>query len=418
MPSGCNEQTFNSWIPNIVAVRYLSAIGELTNAQRSDLERYLLKGVQHVSNLKNSDGSYNLFYGSPKSIWLTAYIAKLLAYAKPYVPLNDILIFKALDYLRSQQQTDGSFLGQGINTGYNYATKSDSGVALTAFVAIAFLNNKEHAKDFANVTEKALNYIDRAVSNLTDNYEYAISAYALTLGKRNSSDGFIKELKNNAIEEEGSRGKLMYWYRKSGALSSKDSKSVNVEIAAYTLMTFVIKEDIESAVSIMNWLMTQRSGTGGFSSTIDTVIGTEALTVMATKLYQANVNINVKLKPEGDREKNVDINNDNALKLQPIPLKQTARRIICNVNGNGLAYVQVAYQYNKIVSDPKPRFDLNVRVLSKSTKLLHLKICAKYIPEEGKLSAGMTLMEVFLPSGYVYDDETAGLVKKVGVQVR
>lgn len=30
----------------------------------------------------------------------------------------------------------------------------------------------------------------------------------------------------------------------------------------------------------------------------------------------------------------------------------------------------------------------------------------------------MTLMEVFLPSGYVYDDETAQLVKKAGVLVR
>lgn len=419
MPTGCNEQTFNSWIPNVVAVRYLEAVGELTQTQRADLEIYLKAGVQHVSKLKNSDGSYNLFYGTPKSIWLTAYIAKLLAYSKGYISLDDKLIFSALSYLRSQQQTDGSFVGQGLNTHYNYLTKSDSGVALTAFVAIAFLNNKDHDKDFASVTEKALNYINSKVELLSDNYEFAISAYALSLGKReSSSDSFIRELKRNAIEEVGTRGKLMYWYRESRSLSSQDSKSVNVEIAAYALMAFVSRKEMESAFSIMNWLITQRSGTGGFFSTIDTVIGTEALTIMATQLFHPNVNINVKLTNERARENTVKINNKNAMELQPVPLEQTTRRINCNVNGNGLAYVQVAYQFNTIVSDPKRRFDLIISVLSKSTKLLHLKICAKYIPEGEKSTADMTLMEVFLPSGYVYDDETAQLVKKVGVQVR
>lgn len=424
MPGGCNEQTFHSWIPNIVAMKYLDTIGELTQAQRDSGKTYLQAGNQKLLNLKNDrDGSFNLYKSHTwvkqtayePNVWLTAYVAKLLAFSKEFYSLNDKLIVDALIFLKKSQNADGSFTSAGLS--YDFTTRSGQGVALTAFVAIAFIQNKEYAPQYKDVINKALNNINEKIGSLQDNYEIAIASYALSLAKHEAKDNFIDELKKNAISHDNK----MYWYREVKSSVNAGPASVNVEIAAYALMAFVNAGLEVEAVQIMNWLITQRTSTGGFHTTTDTVIGIEALTVIASKLYSPDVKIDVKLslKPssEQEHEKNFKINKQNALEVQYKELPKATKSASCNVNGKGFAYVQVAYQYNTVIQDPVRKFDLTVAVQSTTPSVLTLEICAKYLPEGEQKKTGMTLMEIFLPSGYVYDPETVNLVKAAGVRV-
>jgi CD109 antigen len=111
------------------------------------------------------------------------------------------------------------------------------------------------------------------------------------------------------------------------------------------------------------------------------------------------------------------INETNSLQLQYQELERKTETIDIRVAGNGFAHVQVSYQYNTNVLYPQRRYDLKVRALTTNNQnLLHLQICASYIPEGNSgNSASMTLMEINLPSGYYYDPETS--VKKAGVMV-
>lgn len=415
MPSGCTEQQFKSWIPNIAAVKYLTAINKLTLDYKTNSQTYLSTGYQQLLGRKQSDGSYSLWGETgTKSIWLTSYVAKLLSHVKELVAINDKHIIDALNFVKGKQEKDGSF-PENVQNYYYMKTKTQQGVPLTAFVAIAFLENKPYRAQYQTVIDKALSYVDSKVAQLQDNFAIAISCYALALQEHPSTNSFLDDLKLNSIRTDDK----MYWYREIKTFSTSESPSVNVEIAAYAIMAFVTAGRTIEAVPIMNWLMTQRSTAGGFYSTTDTVVGLQALSMIAIELYTANVNINIKLAYEKDKEASFVVNQENALDLQSKELEKYARIIRITANGSGFAFLQVSYRYNTILTEPNRRFDLLVSVQQSSVPtVLHLKICASYVPEGDDKNSQMTLIEVFLPSGYVYDPQTADLVKAAGVRVR
>lgn len=257
-----SEQQFKSWIPNIAAIRYLAAIKKLTAAFEASGKSFLSTGYQQLLARKKPDGSFSLWgEAGEKSIWLTAYVAKLLAHVKELVPVNDKYIVDALNFVRDKQQADGNFPEQ-VHNYYYMKTKSQFGVPLTAFVAIAFLENEPYRGQYKAVIDKALGYINSRAAQLQDNFAIAIAAYALALNKNPATDSFLDDLKSNAISTDDK----MYWNREVKSFNTAESPSVNVEIAAYAIMAFVKAGRATEGIPVMNWLMTQRSSAGGFYS--------------------------------------------------------------------------------------------------------------------------------------------------------
>lgn len=362
---------------------------------------------------RKPDGSFSLWGETgTKSIWLTAYVARLLANVKELVPINDMYIQQALKFVKEKQQTDGGFL-EDVQNYYYMKTKSQFGVPLTAFVAIAFLENKAYRAENKPVIDKSLSYINSKASMLKDNFAIAIAAYALALNEHESTGAFLSDLIDNAIKQDDK----MFWYREIKSFSTTESPSVNVEIAAYAIMALVTAKRAIEALPIMNWLMTQRNAEGGFYSTTDTVVGLQALAMIATVFHSPDVNINIRVSYEKDRQINFQINNGNAMHLQHQELAKDARIINYHAKGNGYAFLQVAFRYNTILDSPSRRFDLSVEP-SGNANLLNLKICVNFIQEGDETQSAMTLMEIYLPSGYVYDPQTAELVKNAGVRVK
>lgn len=221
---------------------------------------------------------------------------------------------------------------------------------------------------------------------------------------------YIEKLKANAIEHDG----LMHWCRELKLQRSTDSPSIKVEIAAYSIMAMVEANLVTDAVPIMKWLMTQRTDTGGFYSTTDTVVGIEALALMAENLYNGKeMNLEVKLNDK----RIFRIDKENALVLQSGKLAPNKHSVRCNVIGNGTAFVQIASSYNTLVKEPVTKFHLTAVDISKSPERLDVKICTAFIPEEGKNTTSMTLIEINLPSGFEYDKETSDLAFSAVVRV-
>jgi CD109 antigen len=392
----------------------LKAVEKLTAEYRANGERYLSTGYQQLLGRKKSDGSYSMWRETgDASIWLTAYVAKLLGHVKDLVQINDKYIFDALNYLTARQNGDGSF-PEKSHSYYYLKTKSQQGVSLTAFCAIAFLENVDYREKYKSTIDKALTYINSKVAHMSDNFAMAISAYAFALSENPAVEGVLDELKQNAIASDDK----MYWNREAKLFSTSESPSVNVEIAAYVLMAFVKTNRAAEALPIMNWLMTQRTSEGGFYSTTDTVVGLQALAMIATVFHTPNVNMEVKLSYEKVRKAIFNINPQNAMQLQYKELEKDTRTIGVNAEGSGFAFLQIAYRYNVILDDPATRFELTAAPkASNNRNLLTLKICTNYIAEDEIKQSQMTLIEVHLPSGYVYDPETAELVQSVGVRV-
>jgi CD109 antigen len=412
MPSGCDEQKFKSWIPNIVTIKYLRAVDKLTPKQLQDGKNYLATGYQYLVKTRKSDGSYS-FWGESgdSSIWLTAYVAKVLAFANYLMQIVPKHLSSALDYFASRQSSDGSFSG-GVQHYYDIKSKSQEGIQLTAFCAIAMLESKDYKTQYQSNISQALTYINSKVATINDNFAFATAAYAFALNNHAQSDSLLDQLKTNAISNDDQ----MFWYREGKSLKSIDSPSVNVEIAAYALMAFVERNRLPEAVKVMNWLMTQRNSAGGFYSTTDTVIGIQALAKIATRLYVPGTNMDVKLEYEKGRKKNFKINPGNAMTLQVQELEKDTREISVKVEGSGFAYFQVSYSYYTIIDDPNERFAITAVPLQTGS-ILKLRICTNFIVEGDQTQSQMTLVEIYLPSGFVYDAQTAEIVKAANVRV-
>lgn len=415
MPSGCTEQTFKSWIPNIAAVKYLKSINQLTKDYEKKSEVFLTKGYQEVLKRKQADGSFSMWSETGEaSTWLTAYVVKVLGHVKYLIKINDQIIFNALKFIKSKQRPEGNFNDPVASYHYISKTKSQTGIGLTAFVVISVFESG-YEEDYEEMVNKSLTYLNTHANKINDNFAIAISAYALALGNCEAAKDFVTELDSNAIKEND----MMYWYREAKVLKTDDSPSINVEIAAYAIMAYIKVERGKEAFKIMNWLMTQRNAAGGFYSTTDTVIGIQALTMIAELYHANNINIDIKLSYENNRQVEFNVNPANARNLQVSPLEADARRINCNAKGSGFAYVQVSYSFNKKTLNPSKRFEVTANPQPNNNEnLLHLKICTKFIPTDDQEKSNMALVEVKLPSGYVYDQSTAALVKKAGVRVR
>lgn len=108
------------------------------------------------------------------------------------------------------------------------------------------------------------------------------------------------------------------WWSKSIEVNDyygRESKTLNVEITAYALLTLMLNESAE-CLPILKWLLNQRNDKGGFKGTQDTIIGIEALANFAAKIASKDDFVNISVTTSNDTKHNFHVNKDNSLVLQ------------------------------------------------------------------------------------------------------
>lgn len=144
LPTGCGEQNMLKFVPNIVVLDYLAAAGNLDADIKQKAVKYLLSGYQRELSYRHLNGSFSSFGKLDRrgSTWLTAFVAKSFKQAEQYIDIDGKVIDKALEFLTSVQEPDGSFPEFGQISHSVMQGGSNKGIALTAYTAIAFLKNK------------------------------------------------------------------------------------------------------------------------------------------------------------------------------------------------------------------------------------------------------------------------------------
>lgn len=417
MPKGCPEQTFYSFIPNIAAMWYLNSTGELSGNDKEKTKNHIEFGYQEMLKLKGNrtDGSFTFW--KEESVWLTAYLSKIMAHIRTLISIDPKIIECALNFLVSQE-SNGNFVEMGMPSYWAMPRNIHGahGDALSAFVAIAFLEAKSTVASFTGFKRTVDNILNKVIGKLPevkDHHIKAMYAYAFSLNNdKKEADDWLKDLIDNGKVSDNT----IHW--------EINSKPLQVETAAYAVMAYVnIGKHLE-AWPIVNWMMTQRSFVGGFYTTTDTVLGIQALSSYAKKVYSSSTDMRVLLKENKKVLKTFNLNTTNAFKVHVEKLPYAARNISFEVKGgsmknNGFAYVQVTKSFNKAV-ESKDQFEVTaVPQPGGRDGVLDLKVCASFIAIEGKNASGMTLIEIQLPSGYVYDSyNTELLLKATEVKVR
>lgn len=201
LPSGCGEQNMLNFVPNIVILRYLKTIGKL----KSDIERkvksYTEKGYQRQLTYRHNDGSFSAFGKSDKrgSTWLTAFVAKSFRQAASFIDVDENIIDDTLQWLSKNQNGDGSFSEVGTVSHKAMQGGSGKGIALTAYVLTAFLENRDDSENAYDETiDKAILYIQKSLDTKPDIYAMAVAAYAFQLAEHPQKEAILDNLLKKA----------------------------------------------------------------------------------------------------------------------------------------------------------------------------------------------------------------------------
>ncbi|XP_058818752.1 thioester-containing protein 1 allele R1-like [Topomyia yanbarensis] len=391
LPTGCGEQNMLNFVPNIVVLDYLSETGTLEDSVKTKAINFLQSGYQNQLKYKVSGGAFSVWAQSAGSTFLTAFVAKSFKIAAKYIDVDGLIVKDAFEWLANNQKADGRFeeVGRVIHADMQGGLRSSS-FALTSYVMIAFLENADIATEHRLKLKKTAQYLASNFPYITDEYDLALTAYAMTLYNHPDREDYLNKLLETSIFNAALG--VRYWNR----------HPVSVEVAGYALLTYIAQGKIVDATPIMRWLNQQRFGLGGFPGTQDTFVGLKALAKFAAKTSAHRNDYRVEILHKPARKHTLDIDKTMALAIQERDLPDHIRHCQVTVTGIGHGVFQVAYQYYKNIQLDKPSFKLDVEMLNTTTyNVQHLQVCVKYIPKEAYQRSNMALVEIFFPSGLV-----------------
>ncbi|XP_005446554.1 complement C4-like [Falco biarmicus] len=351
VPTGCAEQTMVKMAPAVYAIEYLDASEQWVNfnpERKQEAINMIEKGYTRLLEFQKVDGSYGAFKKTPSSVWLTAFVVKVLTRSREYISIQDSHIRNSISYLINQQQADDSFhdyhpvFDRKMQGGIGLAEED---LALTAFVTIALQQTLQVYKspDVVQAIRGAVAYMKKQLSRNTNCYSIAITAYSLTLVQSDSEEA--------RFAKEKLRGCSIFDAAKQQRSWGNGNNAVSVETTAYALLQTLLLEDIEYARPIATWLTEKRNYGGGYCSTQDTVVALEALSAYSIQtLNTASTNLTVQLGTPG-RQKDFSITltgTDDAVQKQ---LEfELGRKLEVSVHGrgNGTMSILKVYQSSEL----------------------------------------------------------------------
>ncbi len=405
MPFGCGEQNMVLFAPNVFIARYLKETNQLKPEVMARAELLMMTGYQRELTYRRADGSFSAFGDSDEegSLWLTAFVLKTFAQARGLMFIDQAVLDDAADWITDHQLRDGSFEPVGFLHHQELLGGLQGKNALTAFVAVALMEDGE-----TDAAERAVDYLEGQLDDIEDAYTMAIVAYALELADSPRADDAYEKLMGMAKEsDEGlywGDGPVILEPQRSGPPMPYDmqpGRSAAVETTGYATLALLEHGDRLNASRASRWLASQRNAFGGFGSTQDTVVGLQALTTYATS---SRSDVDMTLTLEGDGwSKEVRVTPDNADVLQVIQAP-VGGGVSVQAEGKGDVVLQAVLRYNL----PRAReatqsiFDISVEYDTDSVEvddLITLKVEVGFNPPE-PMEAGMVVLDIAVPTGF------------------
>jgi CD109 antigen len=412
VPYGCAEQNMVAFIPNLLVLKYLKAVDKLTPALETRLINNMELGYQRQLNYQTYDGAFS-FYGSFNNgnTWLTAFVLRYFAEASAYIKIDPVVLNRATNWLFDRQASNGSFTRYKYEEYIRGELRQAGLYSLTGHVLTAMLVQPNVVESRPEVIKAATDYIANQTASSGNMYGLAVCAYAMQKAGHPNAKVILDILDRQQSQGDG----LNFWRYYSRTSSSNwysYEDSINIEITALILSTYVESNRINDGFPVMNWLIRQRNSRGGYSGSQDTILSIQALALMAEKLYVKDTNIDVEVTYGTDEKYNVNVNKNNVDIVQNYELPLNTEAIKFDIKGTGLAIAQVSYKYYVLVPEPEPRFNLKVTIRESSTiENLDLSICTSFIVDRWTKKSNMPMIEVGLPSGYVLDPASLAYLK-------
>nr|KAG5707487.1 hypothetical protein BaRGS_011991 [Batillaria attramentaria] len=310
-PYGGGEMITFNFAYNILTLRFMKTSEQLTNDRLAiALDELNIAFQRMLSYMNTEEGSFKMFRDDDaSSLWLTAFVAKTLQWARfgewerqMFIPVE--LLNRITLYICSRQNmTTGAFTPDD-HPAYDYkmssleqgmlGRKMTQPVPLTAFVLITLYKLMDvsgpaaHCRD--NAQRLAQDWLADQVELIPEKevFHLAITAYALSFGSKGRVESFQKlfsQMRNESDHLYFADKKV--WENPSDFLTNiryllSRQELMNdayaVHSTSYALMAYIKQREADTNTSsLMKWINTMRNTVGGFSSTQDTIAAMEAL---------------------------------------------------------------------------------------------------------------------------------------------
>lgn len=385
-----------NYIESMLSLRFLSDVNQ---APSSDIQGYLQTGYKYIQDRRNTDGSFSFEgHGIFKSMFSSAYVIKCLSQLSSLITINVQHIKDAASFLKQHQGPEGlvdanqrSLAGCFIDV--DVGGEQNSGIYLTAFVAISFLENSNLTEPYKEVVDKALAYLNRNTMFMTRNLDVAITAYAMALANHNTAEALLSHLKSKMVAEQDKH----YWNVDD---DNSGDFSTRLEIASYAVLADLKTNQEPEVMPIMMWIVSQINQNEGKIPTV----AYQALAEVTKVFFHSEARMDLHISFGSSRS--LEIHIDKSKTSENFELPSDVRNFSIQSKGTGFATLQISCKYDTIIEEVSDKFSLSIAVNpTGDEKLLHLTISTSYKIDdddeemENLRKESKAVMEVELPRG-------------------
>ena len=427
----------NAW-----QLHYLRLTNQLFD--NSELVKRVLEqmNVEYTAVMRrfSAQGWVSVWDRSGPSVWLTSWCIRIFQVAsfqdwEDFFYVDPLIVGSAVMWLLNYQSIDGAFseteeMHYPMHKGMDgNRTEGMKNISLTAHVLITLQETADilqgKVKRYsAEARQRAVAYLEKSLSKISDPYDLAITAYALALSRSSEADLAFGKLLLMKREESG----MAYWsptkiyynnvrYEFNRPFLQPKDNQVNdafaVEATAYALLTIFLVRGSDLAIlqdQIVNWLNTMRIGYGGFQSSVDTIVALEALVWYS---YYSRIkditNLHVEIDiPDSNLRIDVPVTGAEISKLHQITIPNVWGLVNILAKGSGQALVQMDVVFGVdhedfLDSPPEDCFTLSVyeTFRGRNKSEIDVKSCFSWTCTHESEASGMVQLVIDMPSGYI-----------------
>lgn len=418
MPFGCFEQTSSATYPNVLALSYLRATGQVKPEIEMKALGYINTGYQRLLSFEVPGGGFSWFGQPPAHNVLTAYGVLLFADLARVHAVDPAVLARTTAWLGSQQQPDGSFaptrggIAEGAINQYQGQT-----LRTTAYVAWALAAAGQDGESLA----RALTYLKGNLGGTQDPYTLAVAANALVTARDSTARGALERLL--AARQEDGDG--VFWTSSGESAVSSRGDVLAIEttaIAAQALLGW--GQEIGTAHRALAWLIKHKDSAGTWHSTQATVHAMRALLAGSGPGKSLDRPASITVIAGGRAIQDVAITPETSDVLRLVSLREAiapVTEVTLETAGAALGYQLVAVHYLpwRLAAQPRePEISIDVSYDRTSLRPDDTLGATVAIRSNRAGETGMTIVDLGVPPGFEVLPESLDALTRGGLVAR
>ncbi|XP_058496249.1 complement C3-like isoform X3 [Solea solea] len=410
LPHGCGEQNMIYMTLPVIATMYLDKTNQWETVgvqRRNETLQHIRTGYNNELAFRKRDGSFSAWPRAKSSTWLTAYVVKVFAMSYNLVEMKKNVICDAVKFLISNaQQPDGMFreVGRVIYREMSGDVQgSDSDASMTAFCLIAMQESRKLCADTVSSLpgsiDKAVAYLEKRLSSLTNPYAVAMSSYALA-----NQDKLNREIFYNFASPE-----LSHWNVPKGRVYT-------LEATAYALLALVKAKALEDARPIVRWFNKQQRDGGGYGSTQATMIVYQAVAEYWASAQEQEYDLYVDIHlPGRPKPEKINFNRNNHHTTRTSNFNDINQDVKVTATGTGEATLKMVSLYYALLTEKESdcqKFNLSVELIpekmDEDEAIYKLRIEVLYKNKDH--DATMSILDIGLLTGFTVNKNDLDLL--------